>query len=215
MKATVQCSYATYWDQSVEVEAETIDGLIERAYEKVGANPDNWQSSSHSTDTAIDAIAIGDDIGHRPMIAPSQRPVPYADSDRNGAQMTEIALGPGVTHTDVTVKQGLALITEEHEGARITRCANAQGYDATCVTVRPHGAARPDISVNKDAGALIEMTGWTLADGTPIDIGPIAIGALEHCHGPDTALVRIERGADAKLEITVRNARPQIALATD
>src|SRR3546814_5628211 len=57
---TVQCSYAAYHANTVEVEAESLDAALERAIERANDDP-HWKALDHCGPTFIDAVAEGAD----------------------------------------------------------------------------------------------------------------------------------------------------------
>src|SRR3546814_16113140 len=57
---TVQCSYAAYHANTVEVEAESLDAALERAIERANGDP-HWKALDHCGPTFVDAVAEGAD----------------------------------------------------------------------------------------------------------------------------------------------------------
>src|SRR3546814_7047443 len=57
---TVQCSYAAYHANTVEVEAESLDAALERAIERANGDP-HWKALAHCGPTFVDAVAEGAD----------------------------------------------------------------------------------------------------------------------------------------------------------
>src|SRR3546814_11649674 len=57
---TVQCGYAAYHANTVEVEAESLDAALERAIEKANDDP-HWKALDHCGPTFVDAVAAGPD----------------------------------------------------------------------------------------------------------------------------------------------------------
>lgn len=56
---TVQCSYAAYYGHDVVVDADTLDDALAKAIADANSSTD-WYSQDVSSDTFIDAAAIGD-----------------------------------------------------------------------------------------------------------------------------------------------------------
>src|SRR3546814_19623521 len=57
---TVQCGYAAYYANTVEVEAESLEAALERAIEKANDDP-HWRALDHCGPTFVDAVAEGAD----------------------------------------------------------------------------------------------------------------------------------------------------------
>ena len=202
IRARVRCSYATYWEQTVDAEGATIDALVRSARDTAGQRPDEWESSAYETEIAIDAIAEG--VAGDPSRATMQIPVPYDDSDRNGADVTTLRLPEGVDADDVTVRAGMARIVETHRDVRLTQLRSLAGTGDTVVTVRPGKSAeeRPQVDVSGPGGATVEMHGWDGEHTVTTRLG----APSEEAQG---TLVHVRAGEDGVLEVEVRRGRPR------
>src|SRR3546814_8748775 len=57
---TVQCSYAAYHANTVQVEAESLDAALERAIERANGDP-HWKALDHCGPTFVDDVPEGRD----------------------------------------------------------------------------------------------------------------------------------------------------------
>ena len=58
---TVQCAYLAHHANTVLVEADTLEGALEKAIEAANDDPDGWRSTDHVSDTHVDAVCEGAD----------------------------------------------------------------------------------------------------------------------------------------------------------
>ena len=68
---TVQCGYVTYYDNTVHVEADSLDAALEKAIERANDDP-HWKALDHCGPTFVDAVAEGERlvlINHYPLRA--------------------------------------------------------------------------------------------------------------------------------------------------
>ena len=104
---TVQCSFASYDEKTVVVEAETIEQALDRAI--VTANEgDGWSSLDVCGDTFVDAVAQGNDVDPWKDFA-SSLPVPARFTERGEPPLVTVTVLGGVVQ-DVCIEGGKARV---------------------------------------------------------------------------------------------------------
>ena len=136
---TVQCSFASYDEKTVVVEAETIEQALERAI--VAANEgDGWSSQDVCGDTFVDAVAQGNDVDPWKDFA-SSLPVPARFTERGEPPLVTVTVSGGVVQ-DVSIEGGKARV-------------HIHDYDTD-------GADPSDPSIQTDkAGDLYALADWS------------------------------------------------------
>ena len=56
---TVQCGYATWFHNTVTVEAPTLEEALDKAIEAANEDPAGWRSGDHAGDTHVMAVCEG------------------------------------------------------------------------------------------------------------------------------------------------------------
>lgn len=100
---TVHCSYRTYFDNSVVVEAQTLNEALEKAIEAANEDPD-WRSSDYSGPTFIEAVAEGNNVDPRKGYG-SVIPVPQRFTEQAEPPAVTVIVEGGVVQ-NVIIKDG-------------------------------------------------------------------------------------------------------------
>ena len=97
---TVCCGYASHYQNTVTIEADTLDAALEKAIEQAGDDP-HWKSVDQASQTFVEALAEGS--GCRPLGRHRASPVPdrFTGEPANTTGSSERANGksPVVTLT--------------------------------------------------------------------------------------------------------------------
>lgn len=135
---TMQCSYRTYFDNSVIVEAETLEEALQKAIEEANNDPD-WKSSDYAGQTFVEAVAEGDNVdpwkGYQSAI-----PVPERFTERGETPLVTVTVEGGVVQH----------VSTENGPVRV----QVRDYDT-------EGAKASDPRIHTDEhGDLYELAEW-------------------------------------------------------
>ena len=100
---TVQCGYAAYYANTVQVEAETLEAALQRAIETASDNP-HWRALDHCGPTFVDAVAEGADADPWSGLA-SALPVPDCFTEEGEPPTVTVIMEGGIVQ-DVVVAGG-------------------------------------------------------------------------------------------------------------
>jgi len=100
---TVQCAYAAYYANTVEVEEESLEAALEHAIETANDDP-HWKALDHCGPTFVDAVAEGADADPWSGMA-SALPVPDRFTEEGEPPTVTVIMEGGIVQ-DVTVAGG-------------------------------------------------------------------------------------------------------------
>ena len=158
---TVQCGFASFFANTVSVEAETPEGALEKAIEAANQDP-NWKSVDHCGPTHVYSYCMGRD--EDPWDRDKSLPVP--------ARFTEKGEPPILTLTGprppggVEVTGGTVRIRFVDRAATVTTEVSdppPPPGNKPVVTVRRRPDGAPDIEV-AGGKALVRVEGWEGVD---------------------------------------------------
>lgn len=104
---TVQCGYAAYYANTVQVEAESLHAALERAIETANDDP-LWRVLDHCGPTFVDAVAEGADADPWSGLA-STLPVPDRFTEEGDPPTVTVVMDGGLIQ-DVVVAGGRARV---------------------------------------------------------------------------------------------------------
>ena len=88
---TVQCGFASYFSNTVVVEAADVDAACRLAVE-IANQSDGWKAIDHCGPTFVDAVAEGEDADPW-MIRGSVLPVPAELAEQDGSSLRSALIG--------------------------------------------------------------------------------------------------------------------------
>lgn len=100
---TVQCGYVTYYDNTVHVEADSLDAALEKAIERANDDP-HWKALDHCGPTFVDAVAEGADADPWAGFA-SALPIPDRFTEQGEPPTVTVIMEGGLVQ-DVVVEGG-------------------------------------------------------------------------------------------------------------
>ncbi|MGF1611290.1 MAG: hypothetical protein ACFCUQ_17945 [Kiloniellales bacterium] len=100
---TVQCGYAAYYANTVQVEAESLEAALEQAIEKANDDP-HWRALDHCGPTFVDAVAEGADADPWSTFS-SVLPIPDRFTEEGEPPTVTVIIESGSVQ-DVTVAGG-------------------------------------------------------------------------------------------------------------
>ena len=100
---TVQCGYAAYYANTVQVGAESLEAALDRAIEKANDDP-HWRALDHCGPTFVDAVAEGADADPWSAFSPVL-PIPDRFTEEGEPPTVTVIMEGGIVQ-DVTVAGG-------------------------------------------------------------------------------------------------------------
>lgn len=154
---TVQAAYASYYANTVTVEADTPEQALDRAIEQANDDP-LWKSVDHCGDTFVDAFCVGRDAD--PFHRDAGLPVPPRFTENGEPPL--VTLDPQCPHGTLEVTRGTVQFRFLDPTATVTAERSAtppppQNKPLVTITRRPDGA--PDVDV-RGGNAIIRVEGW-------------------------------------------------------
>ena len=145
-KFTVQCGYMAHFARTVSVEADTLEGALEKAIETAN-NDDGWRSTDHCGPSFVDACCEG---ANADPWGDGTLPVPHRFTERGEPPVVTLT-GP-VSPGAVEVSGGRVLVRISTEAGTVT--------SEVCDPPHPPANKPPvTVSVGPDAKPRVEVTG--------------------------------------------------------
>lgn len=154
---TVQAAYASYYANTVSVEADTPEQAIEKAIEEANDDP-NWKSLDHCGDTFVDAICIGRDAD--PWNDETGLPVPARFTEASSPPL--VTIDPHAPRGTIEVTGGTVRVRFLDTPATVTAEMSdppPPPHNKPVVTITRRADGPPDIDI-RDGKAIVRVAGW-------------------------------------------------------
>ena len=110
---TVQCGYAAYYANTVQVKADSLDAALEQAIET--ANDDShWKALDHCSSTFIDAVAEGADADPWSAFS-SVLPIPDRFTERGEPPTVTVIMEGGLVQDVVVVGGRVRVLVKDYD----------------------------------------------------------------------------------------------------
>jgi hypothetical protein len=110
---TVQCGYAAYHANTVEVEAESLDAALEQAIERANDDP-HWKALDHCGPTFIDAVAEGADADPWSGFA-SALPIPGRFTEEGEPPTVTVIMEGGVVQGVIAEGGAVRVLVKDYD----------------------------------------------------------------------------------------------------
>ena len=110
---TVQCGYAAYYANTVQVDAESLEAALEHAIEKANDDP-HWRALDYYGPTFVDAVAEGADADPWAVFA-SALPIPDRFTEQGEPPTVTVIMEGGLIQ-DVVAQRGVVrLLVKDYD----------------------------------------------------------------------------------------------------
>ena len=110
---TVQCGYAAYHANTVDVEAESLDAALEQAIERANDDP-HWKALDHCGPTFVDAVAEGPDADPWSGFA-SALPIPDRFTEAGEPPTVTVIMEGGVVQNVVAEGGAVRVLIKDYD----------------------------------------------------------------------------------------------------
>ena len=109
---TIQCGYAAYYANTVQVDAENLEAALEQAIEKANDDP-RWRALDHCGPTFVDAVAEGADVDPWAVFA-SALPIPDRFTEQGEPPTVTVIMESGLIQDVVTQSGVVSVLVKDY-----------------------------------------------------------------------------------------------------